>query len=499
MRDIQPLIEYIQESRKAGLSDDSIQSTILQDGDWTKEEFDSATRHVIPLQKETSQKTTEQTNRYKKVFVGATLLFITIVISILIFLNQSSFGGKLNINTDSKEFYSSIINKNKGKILVSYKNTTSQEQINSLMSRNPEIRGIISDKWVPYWVPHGRFKYYELTYGDTYKRPSYDFVKQTFDDLRNSNFIERVSFYREDEYPNESSRTYHLRVIHNLNSLDELAKALEKIAPHLTVVPRHLLEYNPQTDAEFYLPEGYKSDDQIKLNDDGHFGYDEWNHLKDDEAILLFGLKEEVNQLDSLYQSKEPAFTFVRFFRDDSTPEINFSIARIGFLDELDFDPVNYIKSKLPSMVIRNDDQNQTSVRVVEYSVEEGKELQLAAKLRSEDGVNTATFFQEEDFPLKGNDSDHNGLKIMADEEGIEYMSNTLIIAFTDNTNLDMMAQLLRENNLEYLSRSRTNRWLVTTNDLTYRELKNLSKELNKLEIVRYARLNSVCHKDCFF
>ena len=150
-------------------------------------------------------------------------------------------------------------------------------------------------------------------------------------------------------------------------------------------------------------------------------------------------------------------------------------------------------------MVIRNDDQNQTSVRVVEYSVEEGKELQLAAKLRSEDGVNTATFFQEEDFPLKGNDSDHNGLKIMADEEGIEYMSNTLIIAFTDNTNLDMMAQLLRENNLEYLSRSRTNRWLVTTNDLTYRELKNLSKELNKLEIVRYARLNSVCHKDCFF
>lgn len=45
MTDIQPLIEYVQQNRRAGVSDEETKSTLLQDDTWSEEEIDSALNH----------------------------------------------------------------------------------------------------------------------------------------------------------------------------------------------------------------------------------------------------------------------------------------------------------------------------------------------------------------------------------------------------------------------------------------------------------------------
>ena len=72
MRDIQPLIQYVQQNRNAGVEDEITKNTLIQDGTWSEEEVVSALSHGTT---ESTLEGSRNDNKFNPVKVVVTTVF----------------------------------------------------------------------------------------------------------------------------------------------------------------------------------------------------------------------------------------------------------------------------------------------------------------------------------------------------------------------------------------------------------------------------------------
>lgn len=77
MRDIQPLIQYVQQNRSAGVDDEITKNTLMQDGTWSKEEIVSALNHGAT---ETMSELSQNDVKSNPVKVAALVVFMLLVV-----------------------------------------------------------------------------------------------------------------------------------------------------------------------------------------------------------------------------------------------------------------------------------------------------------------------------------------------------------------------------------------------------------------------------------
>jgi hypothetical protein len=79
MRDIQPLVQYIQQCRIAGFSDDVIKSTLLEDATWSEDEVFSAFNYnSSQLESLHYSDESKPSSRYKTIFILAVSLVVVV-------------------------------------------------------------------------------------------------------------------------------------------------------------------------------------------------------------------------------------------------------------------------------------------------------------------------------------------------------------------------------------------------------------------------------------
>lgn len=387
------------------------------------------------------------------------------------------------------DFYSDLIERNKGTIQVQFKADTNQQSINAMIDSNDNINRAENISFVPHWHPDGPYKYYELEYGTNYRRPTQLQLQRDLDIFAASDFIEEIERgYGNGNYPRESHQRYHFLIRHNLDSLEAFESLLSEIAPEWTVVPRRLLEYESRSypTGNHYLPSDYSGEEWIERDTgDGEVGYLNPSHfMEENQVVVIYGLKEELKSLNDFYDSKNEDVTFVRFHKDNVSPDLDASIARVGFKDSLDFNPIDYLEEKLPGFIPREDIRQQPGPLVsrrMDLVVLPGTEIETAKQLRLSSLVQDASFFRRSDFPGGLNDDIYTNIEVVKSDEGYSFIDNRLVVAFEEGVSFDEMISFFIDNNLKVKGRiTGLDFWLVETDGVESEKLAEYAMSLNE-------------------